>query len=493
VAQVPGKMMTKITVKKALVCCLTLMLCVAYVALNTGGSFRFDERPNFLTYDMLAEAFLAGQVHLSQPVDPERLKCEDPADPALPYPCLFDAVIYDGKYYLYQSPLPAVPHALWRLVTDRRLPTGSVVVAAAFGTLLWVGIILFRIRQAFFPESPEWILWFTILFFCFSGIQLYMVSRPVIYNEQIAVGVFFAVGGSAVFISGLVRSVLTARRLFLAGLLFGAALACRPPLILYLASFLMCLVIWLIWTRQSVAIIFYQAAALCLPTLFFLVMLFVYNYLRFGDCFDFGLRNVALPSADCYRYACREGFFFRLDHVSHNLFIYLLSWPHLQLRGYLPILKFPVETVVFGDVLIYKENVNCLFIMMPMLTCLFLLPLLRRRLRGRPILGLVLAGCALSSLMIFGLFTMAFCSTVRYLYEFCPLLFVLVFAAVASTWDLCSGKGTCKLALALFLIVVAGATCYTGLVLASHGLMHDEVMAGPLRMLIRNAAGTSAP
>ena len=56
------------------VCLLCVALLILYVALDTSGSFRFKERPGFMHYGMLAEAFVSGQLHLKQPVDPERLR-----------------------------------------------------------------------------------------------------------------------------------------------------------------------------------------------------------------------------------------------------------------------------------------------------------------------------------------------------------------------------------------------------------------------------------
>ena len=64
------------------VCLLCVALLILYAALDTSGSFRFKERPGFMHYGMLAEAFVSGQLHLKQPVDPERLGSRDPLDPS---------------------------------------------------------------------------------------------------------------------------------------------------------------------------------------------------------------------------------------------------------------------------------------------------------------------------------------------------------------------------------------------------------------------------
>ena len=88
------------------VCLLCVALLILYVALDTSGSFRFKERPGFMHYGMLAEAFVSGQLHLKQKVDPERLSSRDPLDPSTPYPFMFDAIIWNGKYYFHHEPLP---------------------------------------------------------------------------------------------------------------------------------------------------------------------------------------------------------------------------------------------------------------------------------------------------------------------------------------------------------------------------------------------------
>jgi hypothetical protein len=445
-----------------------LALLLLYVALSTAGSFRFCEVSDFLNYNMLGESILVGQVHLKQGVHPGRAKAKDASNPMLAFPYISDAIIFEGKYYFLQEPLPGLIHAAFIMVTGKHLPTGAVVVGAAFGALLWVGLILQAVRKTLLPESPEWIFWFTWMSFALSGTQLYMVSRPVVYHESIVAGMFFCLGGTVLFFHSLLKSQYSNALLWLSGLCLGAAVLCRITLILYPLSFALCLLLRSGHVDGSAREIAKMASRLLFPVACCVAVLLAYNYARFGDFLDFGRRYVAIPFPILYAYCCIHDQFFRLAHIPINLSIYLVSLPDFINRW--PFMTHPIEWVTKGDVLIMKERVSSLLFMVPSLVLCF--PFSRwfnARPWGRPEKAIIAAALlpSLATLLFFGLFV----ATVgRYLYEFTPLLFVLVLLTVNAVWArvrVHPGQGRLFLAVLVILFIL---NAFAGLVLGLDGL-----------------------
>ncbi len=372
------------TVKVLWICLLCLLLLAIYWALDTHGSFSFGERPGFLNYNMLAESLLAGQVHLRQEVHPGRLKERDQANPTLPYPYMFDAIVFQGKYYLHHLPFPALIHASWTAVAGYPLATGFMVVLAALGCVVWLGLILWRIRQTFFEQSPAWILWFVLASFALSGVQLYMVSRPVIYHEAIATGVFLALGGVAVCILIMTSPSVNNLMACIAGLLFGAAIACRATLVFYPLCFAACLTADSILRKRTPATIFKQSCSLLAPVAVSVGLLLLYNHARFGDFFYSGLRHVALPFPKVYEYCCLQGNYFRLAHVPYHLYYWLLGVPDVALWGWFPYLSRPLDATVLNEVMVLREKVGSIFLLTPVLLLILPVPgLLQHTRAGR--------------------------------------------------------------------------------------------------------------
>ena len=279
---------------------------------------------------MLAEAFLSGQLHLKQEVDRERWESGDPLNPNLKRPYLFDAIIWDGKYYLKQPPLPGVLHAIWMGLTGKACLTGLVVIALGLGNFLLIGSFLSRIRRTFFPETPMWILTYCWLSFGISGIQLYAIARPVIYHEATLLGNFFVFSGFLVLLVAWQRNSRSLWYPILSGALFGAAVACRLPLILYPIFFALCYAVFSLARNEPKVPRPITIAAWAMPIMGFVSLLLGYNYLRFGSLLDFGDTYVIFPNYMHYIYLTKFNNFYRLAHIPLNLYHYLLALPEFD-------------------------------------------------------------------------------------------------------------------------------------------------------------------
>ncbi len=345
------------------ICIACWALFALYTALDTRGFSRFPERPGLINYGMLAEAFASGQVYLKQKVDRQRLNSRRPLDPTTPWPFMFDAIIWNGRYYLHQEPLPGLIRAVVLYTTGLAPPTGAVVVTFTFGVLILLGVLLRLIRRIYFPESPTWMAWYIWLSFGLSGIQLFVASGPVVYNEAIAEGCFFVLAGCTLLVRGLsgARHSLMAVAGF--GACFGAAIACRVFLVLYPMCFLPIFLVFSIIRRESVGMMTKWALSFACPVFLSITGLLTYNYLRFGNCLDFGKSHIIFPGYSGYLYITIGGHFFNWRHVPHQLYYYLLSLPRIVRK--FPYLRYPDESLWTNGVYICRELVCSIFVTMP--------------------------------------------------------------------------------------------------------------------------------
>jgi len=444
---------------------------ILYVALDTRGTFRFQERPGLMHYGMMAEAFASGQLHLKQQVDPARLRSVDPLDPSTPYPYQFDLIIWDGKYYLPREPLPGLLRAAVLYTSGVALPTGFVVVASAFGTLILLGALLQLMRRKYFPASPGWVLDYIWLSFALSAAQLYIVGRPVVYNESDAVACLFVLAGSVLLFyafTGARRNLIAA---CLSGTCFGAAVACRALLVVYPACFLLIFLIFSVVRRDSIKSTIKWSLSFGTPIGLWVGALLVYNYLRFGNPADFGYAHVIVPTYRAYLYLTLGGHFFRWEHAPYQLYHYLLSFPRIVSE--FPFLRYGFGEFWVNDVYVVREAVCSIFLAMPVLLLALPLPFLVRQagIQGR--LSLILVFFGISSLAVLGALSGFYGSAARYYYEFTPLLFVISFCCLAAFWDKFATTSRRKTVAKIFLALLFIGNVFMGILLGLTGAIQN--------------------
>ncbi len=232
-------------------------------------------------YDLLGRAFVQGQLHLPMEPAPELLALTDPWDPNQNERyAAFDLVLYNRRYYLYHGATPALLlFAPWRLITRHDLPE-------PFGAFLFclLGYIcscalLLRLLTVI-PRRPYLALLLAALGIC-QGVP-FLLQRVQVYEVAIAAGYFCL---SAAFWA-VAEATLgpTTRNLPLAvsGLMFGLAVGSRPHLIIYAAFAGLAL---LLTTRRARPLVAFAA-----PLAACLIAIAIYNYARFANPFEFGLR-----------------------------------------------------------------------------------------------------------------------------------------------------------------------------------------------------------
>lgn len=244
-----------------------------YVFFATGGSFVFQDLLGY--YNLLADAFLQGHVHLL--VDPQTMR-------------LWDTSIYEGKYFLYFGPLPGLFHAAWRLIFQF-FPSDSLATIL-FGL---VNIIIFwkiitYLRKHYFGFLPLWVCSLFLISFALGSSNLPVSSRGWIYHEVIIAGSTFTL----IALYSFMRFLREGKRafIFLSGLFLAGAVACRVHLVvLYTPAFLCALLLhYLLWRREKVPLgdMLKSCFLFIFPIAFVVGGLLLYNYVRFDRWFEFG-------------------------------------------------------------------------------------------------------------------------------------------------------------------------------------------------------------
>ena len=262
---------------------------------------------NYFIY--LSEAFLSGRLNV---VDT---------------PFYFEELINkNGKFYTIYPPMPAlllIPFvAIWGKVFSQVL--ASLILGAVN-----VSLVYFLMRRL--TEKLDIQIWMTVLF-GFGTIYWYTAGiGSVWYLAQIA---------SLFFLILAIYETFGARRPLLIGLLLGASYWSRIPVILSLPFFLIMLSDqWLI--RERTGSILRRIRIKPILFLFagvgvFVLLNFLYNYLRFGSPFDvaYSLHEISAAKERVSPWFNKG--LFNLSYLKHHLYVFLLhppaiidTWPYI--------------------------------------------------------------------------------------------------------------------------------------------------------------------
>jgi hypothetical protein len=256
------------------------------------GGFTFRGAGFGHYYDLLGDAFLAGQVHLLVMPSPELLAMPDPYDPAQIAGCrcyVHDLSFYQGRYYLYFGPVPGLLHAGWKTFTGLTAPDGAMQALFGLGGCLWFLLLARALRDRAFPRVPDGLVLLVYLCYALGGVGLHLQARPVVYHEAILAASFFTLGGCYFWLRGLAGCRSAGWHLAVAGFLFGCALGSRTTVLGYpLGAGLVLL--WQCLRAHPPAPAIRRMLAFGLPLAAMMALLLLYNYARFGSFIEFGQR-----------------------------------------------------------------------------------------------------------------------------------------------------------------------------------------------------------
>lgn len=450
----------------------SLLTISLYISLCTQGLAKFGEHDRMQNYNMLAQALLRGRLSIAD-VSPDCLNADvDQRDPIACRPPVIDLLVYNGKYYQQQNPLPVLFHVLPIVLLGKELPTGAAIMLFSCGSVIVFAFIISKVRTFFFVTSPTWLIYVGISFFAFSGMQLYMVSRQVVYHEAIAAGAFFMLLGTLFFFQGVTVSSNHKVYFGYAGLFLGAAVASKISFVWYPVCF------WLLYAGFQIRskLSFHQLAEktffFAVPLAFLFSLLLILNYLRFGDPTDFGQTHMVFHHKALYEYCVLDGNLFSVSHVPYNLSTYFTEFPELAWRYGLPYLRFLEKTVISNEnIIVFNEQAVCLFVMAPALLLCFSMPYILRTCSRSKLFYLVITVCLIPSAVTFLFYTTEFWATPRYLYEFTPLVYVVIYIILACFWKRYRAHSLRRTLFIAAISVMSIANAIMGLYLGINGMV----------------------
>jgi hypothetical protein len=303
---------------------------IAFYALWYSSAGRYPAFPQFANdYIQLGESFLHGQLSLLEQPNPELAALKNPYDylqrENIPYH--WDASYYEGKYYLYWGPVPALAFAAVEGLIHSQ-PFASVMVDLPYiGLSLVLLVLFFQISRRFFPEASSLSPGLFILVGLVNLPFLFLLGNPQIYHTSIIYGQFFLFLG----LLGWVIYINTANHawLIMAGLNWGLAIGSRVNLAVSVAIYLVFSLVWTLreggW-KPSLK----REGFLLIPLALCAFGLGIYNFARFGNPFETGqLYQLTIPVA--------HSSYFSISYLPSNLYIYIL-YP-LTFAGKFPFVK----------------------------------------------------------------------------------------------------------------------------------------------------------
>jgi hypothetical protein len=439
--------------RRSLGAVVQLVVLVAVVALVHGfalaGGMWTSAPPFGGFYEWLGDSFASGRLSLEVEPPPGLLQLDNPYDPVKNAPYrLHDVSLYDGKYYVYWGPFPAIVHAIWLTVTGQTL---SSMYSMAFfqvvsGLVFW--LTLWRIQQAHFPTVSTWAVTLLTLGFSLSPTMFYLSGRPIHYHEAPVVAISCLVV-SWLFLVQSWTSASTRRTLtylLLSGTALGLSMASRMPFAAYAvvpAVVRGFRVLDAVRRRRPASLPLAQALAFGGPLALILVMLLVYNALRFDSPLEFGLRYILQGSPDFYDLVRRPdntlGSQLLVDAIPKGAATYLLSVPVVE-----PLAPYIVETYVWPPPLNDLVHEGAFGVEAGTMSVLLIAPVtwfigalsfagVRREIDARPVVKLLVLSGLIGGLLAL----IPLCATpgvvVRYTADFVPGLTLagsLVFMAV---------------------------------------------------------------
>jgi len=279
-------------------------------------------------FHLLAAGFRSGQTYLAIDPNPALLELEDP------YPFenrqdvdqLWDASLYNGKYYLYWGPMPALVTLAIESFGNIQVDDPHLTWLFLVGMLLINLLILRNLWSYEFDTLPAWSILPPALVMGLSNPLPWLMSRPAVYEAAIAAGQFF-------FLLGIYWVLVLARKplggtwfIAIPGICLAMAIASRltlaPAAILLLSGFILLRKSSEQKINGSARHSFWILTAIAFtPIILGLAGLAIYNFVRFGSFFELGHRYQLTLQGLAGNYASS----FSTRNILPNLYNYFLN------------------------------------------------------------------------------------------------------------------------------------------------------------------------
>ncbi len=287
------------TLRTVLVFILWLLVVEAFYVfiVSAGHISKWPTYQNY--YDLQAEGFRAGHLHLSREPAAALLAKAHPLARENGGLWLWDASYYGGHFYLYFGPLPSLLLALVKSVFRWSFEVGDHYVVFAFLSLhaIFANLLVRTLALRVFP-LPGWARWLTHGVISLGAPIPWLLARGAIYEGGISGGMAFLVAGFFTGVLAITRGptsekVSPRRRrtalLVVTGFLWGFAISCRISLLFAILALVLVTALAARGEERRRPWSFVSALlAVATPVAGVGLALGYYNWLRFDSFFEFG-------------------------------------------------------------------------------------------------------------------------------------------------------------------------------------------------------------
>lgn len=307
---------------------------------------------------LLADAFLHGQTFLLIKPSPDLLNLIDPYDPiANAQLRLHDASLYNNHYYLYFTPSVA----LFILAPFKAL-TGYFISEALLTALFcYIGFlaVFFSFKKIIKTQSIKLTLTMNlacILAFALLSMIPYLLRRPAVYELCIATAYASLMIALYCLVTVLESSKKSRLKTVLFGVFLGLSILARPNQVFTCTFLSLALLYWRRvacydnWKTLAWTMLWIGGPVLCV-----LLVMFSYNFQRYGSFFEFGSSYMLSGFNSRTMNACSLSYmplniyyyFFQTPYSSFNFpFIHALPTPDLLYQIKDPHKIYNVEPVI---------------------------------------------------------------------------------------------------------------------------------------------------
>lgn len=274
----------------------------------------------------------------------------------------YDLSFYKGKWYGPWGIIPSLILVPFQLIKGHFIPTLYLSVFFASLNTVFMYLILKRVRKDFLPEMSKLALYVFLLFFAFGTTQFYVGTLGSVWHvDQITSSFFGTLGIYTIF-----RKERKFKHYLISMLFFSLTLLGRPTQVMlgFLPIYLFTYDYLRKKNTNGKKKFFSKELILIFTPLFFsIAVFFLYNYLRFGNIFEYGFNYIHEAP---YLAKLREQTGpFSVNNIPRNLWFMLFEVPGISFK----------DNIAFN----FNLNGNSIFFLSPALLASFLAsPLIKK-------------------------------------------------------------------------------------------------------------------
>ena len=314
----------ELTKRFALRAGLVLAILFAIVPLTNDATMQCNLAPD--AYNTLASSLLQGKVTVFEDYAHYLDVLDDPYDfiERMEKDVLYkhDYAFYNGNYYVYFGIVPCLLFYLpFNAILGHSLNTAMLMSGLMIALTLSITYLLYNICRRFYANVTKRRFLLVLILVLFGAQLPYLSYMAMVYQIAQACAILFVVLGLALYVkAGSNECVHYKRYLLVGSLMVALAAGCRPHICLFAV-----LAIPLLWHKMVVKNLksISSWAAFMVPYIIVAAGLMYYNYIRFGNVFDFGSKyNLTLDIISEYSFGfdkvlvALDYIFFRLPHLT---------------------------------------------------------------------------------------------------------------------------------------------------------------------------------